>query len=84
MVPTVQVLGIRIACLSTEDAVSRALEGGLVLAPSAPGLSEIDRDPDYREALLEADVNLTDSGLVILAEAVRVASRSSRVSLSDT
>lgn len=71
MIPTVQVLGIRIACLSIDDAVSRALQGGLVLAPSGPGLSEIDRDPDYREALLEADVNLTDSGLVILAEAVR-------------
>ena len=71
VIPTVQVLGIRIACLSTDDAVSRALEGGLVLAPSGPGLSEIDRDPDYRDALLEADVNLTDSGLVILAEAVR-------------
>lgn len=71
VIPTVQVLGIRIACLPIDEAVSRALEGGLVLAPSGPGLSELDRDPTYREALLEADINLTDSGLVILAEAIR-------------
>ena len=72
MVPTVQVLGVPIACLTIDEAVERALEsGGLVLAPSGPGLCDLERDPDYRDALLGSDVNLTDSGLVILVEAVR-------------
>jgi N-acetylglucosaminyldiphosphoundecaprenol N-acetyl-beta-D-mannosaminyltransferase len=71
VIPTVQVLGVRIACLNVEQAVERALQGGLVLAPSGPGLCDLERDPDYRDALLGADLNLTDSGLVVLAEAVR-------------
>jgi UDP-N-acetyl-D-mannosaminuronic acid transferase (WecB/TagA/CpsF family) len=71
VIPTVQILGIQIACLTIEQAVERALRGGLVLAPSGPGLCDLDRDPDYRDALLASDLNLTDSGLVILVEAVR-------------
>lgn len=71
VVPTVQVLGVPIARLTVEEAVERALQGGLVLAPSGPGLCDLERDPDYRDALLASDVNLTDSGLVILIEAVR-------------
>jgi N-acetylglucosaminyldiphosphoundecaprenol N-acetyl-beta-D-mannosaminyltransferase len=71
VVPTVQILGVPIACLTIDEAVERALGGGLVLAPSGPGLCDLERDPDYRDALLGSDVNLTDSGLVILVEALR-------------
>ena len=71
VVPTVQILGIPIACLTIDEAVERALDGGLVLAPSGPGLCDLERDPDYRDALLGSDVNLTDSGLVVLVEALR-------------
>ena len=71
MVPTVQILGVPIACLTIDEAVEHALEGGLVLAPSGPGLCDLERDPDYRDALLGSDVNLTDSGLVVLVEALR-------------
>lgn len=71
VVPTVQVLGVPIARLTIDEAVAQALRGGLVLAPSGPGLCDLERDADYRDALLGSDLNLTDSGLVILAEAVR-------------
>jgi N-acetylglucosaminyldiphosphoundecaprenol N-acetyl-beta-D-mannosaminyltransferase len=80
VVPTVQILGVPIACLTIDEAVERALDGGLVLAPSGPGLCELERDPDYRDALLGSDVNLTDSGLVILVEALRSRRRLPRAS----
>jgi len=70
MIPTVQVLGVSLARLAVHEAVERGLEGGLVLAPGGPALCELERDPEYRDALLGSDLNLTDSGLVILAHAL--------------
>lgn len=58
--------GIKISCLSIVEAVNRTLQGGLFLAPSGPGLAEIDRDQYYFQALKNADLNLPDSGLAIL------------------
>ena len=45
MVPTIQVLGIPLACLTIDEAIERALGGGLVLAPSGPGMCDLERDP---------------------------------------
>jgi len=59
-------LGISISSLSISDAVEFAISGGLILAPSGPGLCDLDTDPHYREALENADLNLPDSGLAIL------------------
>jgi UDP-N-acetyl-D-mannosaminuronic acid transferase (WecB/TagA/CpsF family) len=67
----VLVLGVPLADLTVEQAVARGLEGGLVLAPSGPGLCDLARDPDYREALLKSDLNLTDSGFVVIVRALR-------------
>jgi UDP-N-acetyl-D-mannosaminuronic acid transferase (WecB/TagA/CpsF family) len=67
----VVVLGIRLADLTVGQAVARGLQGGLVLAPSGPGLCDLIRDPEYREALLASDLNLTDSGFVLLARMMR-------------
>jgi UDP-N-acetyl-D-mannosaminuronic acid transferase (WecB/TagA/CpsF family) len=40
---------------------------GLVVAPSAPGLAiDLVRSPSYREALMTADLVLTDSGFMVL------------------
>ena len=81
MIPTVQILGVPIANLTIDEAVERVVaNGGLVLAPSGPGLCNLERDPDYRDALLGSDVNLTDSGLVILVEALRSRRRRPRAS----
>jgi UDP-N-acetyl-D-mannosaminuronic acid transferase (WecB/TagA/CpsF family) len=65
------VLGVPLADATVEEAVARGLRGGLVLAPSGPGLCELVRDPEYREALLESDLNLTDSGFVLLVRLFR-------------
>jgi UDP-N-acetyl-D-mannosaminuronic acid transferase (WecB/TagA/CpsF family) len=67
----VVVLGVPLAALTVDEAVARGLQGGLVLAPSGPGLCDLARDPDYREALLNSDLNLTDSFFVLLVRLIR-------------
>ena len=64
-------LGVSLASITVDEAVRRGLQGGLVLAPSGPGLSDLPDDRDYREALLNSDLNLTDSGFVLLARLLR-------------
>lgn len=59
-------LGISISSLALSDTVAQALSGGLILAPSGPGLCDLETDLRYREALENADINLADSGLAIL------------------
>jgi UDP-N-acetyl-D-mannosaminuronic acid transferase (WecB/TagA/CpsF family) len=59
-------LGVRVARVSIAEAVEFARNGGLVLAPSGPGLCDLETDTNYRDALLAADLNLPDSGLAIL------------------
>lgn len=59
-------LGVRLAKVSIAEAVASARNGGLVLAPSGPGLCDLETDSHYRDALLAADLNLPDSGLAIL------------------
>ena len=59
-------LGISISSLSISDTVAQALSGGLILAPSGPGLCDLKTDLHYREALENANINLPDSGLAIL------------------
>lgn len=61
-----RLVGIKISSLSISDAVAQAFYGGLILAPSGPGLCDLETDPHYREALENADLNLPDSGLAIL------------------
>jgi N-acetylglucosaminyldiphosphoundecaprenol N-acetyl-beta-D-mannosaminyltransferase len=80
VVRTVQVLGVPLARVTLPEAVKLGLAGGLVLAPSGPGLCELERDPDYRDALLGSDLNLTDSGLLILAHALSARERLPRTS----
>ncbi len=65
VVPKHRFLGIELAAVSCVEAVEFALGGGLVLAPSGPGLCDLQTDSKYREALLNADLNLPDSGLAI-------------------
>ena len=60
-----QVLGVFLDAMEVSEAVESSFAGGLILAPSGPGLCDLGTDPDYRDALLAADVNLPDSGLAI-------------------
>lgn len=62
------ILGIRFFSGSAEAAVRRTHEGGLVLAPSGPGLAcDLLREPGYREAVQAADLVLPDSGAMVMA-----------------
>lgn len=55
-------------------------EGGLLVAPSGPGLAEIDRNPAYWDALRRADLLLMDSGALVLAWALLTGERLPRLS----
>ncbi|WP_269526524.1 WecB/TagA/CpsF family glycosyltransferase [Coraliomargarita parva] len=64
---TVRILGIDFY----NDTFAAAIEwthvsGGLILAPSGPGLADLGRNPHYDRALEMADLNLIDSGYLAL------------------
>ena len=65
-VQDVRLLGIRIDAVQIAEAVAQAERGGLILAPSGPGLCDLTWDTVYREALRHSTLNLPDSGLAIL------------------
>jgi len=73
-------LGVRFFTGTLEEALAQAHAGGLILAPSGPGLAELDRAPDYREALREAEVNLLDSGLLVKLWRLRSGQRLTKLS----
>jgi UDP-N-acetyl-D-mannosaminuronic acid transferase (WecB/TagA/CpsF family) len=62
----VTILGVRFFNGSVEDAVERMERGGLLVVPAAPALKDIDRNAGYREALLNADLCITDSAFMVL------------------
>ncbi len=65
--PVRRILGVDFFVGSIEDATERAVSGGLVVAPSAPGLAvDLLKSPSYREALTTADLAITDSGYMVL------------------
>lgn len=61
-----QILGIQFFPGNARSAVRRMHAGGLLVAPAAPGLSTLQVDKAYREALLEADVAIVDSALMAM------------------
>jgi UDP-N-acetyl-D-mannosaminuronic acid transferase (WecB/TagA/CpsF family) len=61
-----QILGIRFFTGSADAAVQIGLRGGLVVVPAAPALVELQSNESYREALFNADLAITDSGLMVL------------------
>lgn len=66
-IQTVRILGIDFYNGSLSQALDFVHnEGGLILAPSGPGLSDLGRNPNYDAALRNADINLLDSGYLAL------------------
>ena len=61
-----QILGIRFFTGTAREAVQIGLQGGLVVVPAAPALVEMEPDKPYRDALLSADLAITDSGFMVL------------------
>jgi len=62
----IKLLGVELASATVTEALDYSENGGLILAPSGPGLCDLATDFYYREALQGIDLNLTDSGLAIL------------------
>jgi putative colanic acid biosynthesis UDP-glucose lipid carrier transferase len=60
------ILGIRFLNGTTDEAVSIAMQGGLIVAPSAPVLLALKDDPVHRTAVANCGLAITDSGLMVL------------------
>ncbi len=78
---TVQILGIPFFTGTVEQAVSRMLDGGLLVVPAAPALKDVQTQAAYREAMLGADLVIPDSAYMVLVwRLLRPWSRLHRVS----
>ncbi len=61
-----QILGLRFFTGSAAEAVDRMNAGGLLVVPAAPALKDLPSNLSYREALLDADLTITDSAFMVL------------------
>jgi UDP-N-acetyl-D-mannosaminuronic acid transferase (WecB/TagA/CpsF family) len=61
-----RILGIDFFDGSAKAAIDRMRNGGLLVVPAAPALKDLDRNLGYREALLNADLAITDSAFMVL------------------
>jgi N-acetylglucosaminyldiphosphoundecaprenol N-acetyl-beta-D-mannosaminyltransferase len=63
----VQILGLDFFHGPVTEAVERALDRvGLIVAPSGTCFERLQQDPTYRRAMIQADLVLPDSGLMVL------------------
>jgi UDP-N-acetyl-D-mannosaminuronic acid transferase (WecB/TagA/CpsF family) len=62
---TRRILGIDFFNGSAQAAIAKMRNGGLLVAPAAPALMDLDRNANYRESLLNADLALTDSAFMV-------------------
>ena len=74
------ILGVWFFTGTPAEAVRIGLRGGLVVVPAAPALVELEHDAPYRDALLNADLAITDSGLMVLVWRMIANERLERVS----
>ena len=61
-----RILGIQFFVGTAERAVDLVDNGGLLVVPAAPALKNLSEDTAYREALLGADIAITDSSLMVM------------------
>jgi len=61
-----RILGIDFFHGSAEEAVELMNRGGLLVVPAAPALKDLPTNSAYREALVNADLAITDSGFMVL------------------
>jgi exopolysaccharide biosynthesis WecB/TagA/CpsF family protein len=61
-----QILGLNFFHGSASEAIDRLQGGGLLVVPAAPALRNLPFDEEYREALLNADLVITDSALMVM------------------
>jgi UDP-N-acetyl-D-mannosaminuronic acid transferase (WecB/TagA/CpsF family) len=75
-----KILGVNFFTGSAEQAVQIGLRGGLVVVPAAPALVELQTNESYREAVFNADLAITDSGLMVLVWRIMTGKKLERVS----
>ena len=75
-----RILGVRFFVGDAVEAVQIGARGGLVVVPAAPALLELRHDHAYRQALLEADLAITDSGFLVVLWNMMMWDRIQRVS----
>ena len=78
--PSRTILGIRFFTGMPAEAVKIGLRGGLVVVPAAPAMVDLETDVPYRDSLLNADMVITDSGLMVLVWRMLTGERLPRVS----
>jgi UDP-N-acetyl-D-mannosaminuronic acid transferase (WecB/TagA/CpsF family) len=61
-----QILGVNFFTGNASEAVDRMSHGGLLVVPSAPVLKDLTWNHKCREALLNADLAITDSAFMVL------------------
>jgi UDP-N-acetyl-D-mannosaminuronic acid transferase (WecB/TagA/CpsF family) len=61
-----RILGLNFFDGTAAEAVELMDRGGLLVVPAAPALKDLPYKSDYREALLEADLVITDSAFMVI------------------
>lgn len=61
-----RILGVDFFCGTARQTIDRMKHGGLLVVPAAPALKDLPDNPDYRDALLNADLAITDSAFMVL------------------
>lgn len=75
-----RILGVQFFTGSADEAVRIGMQGGLVVVPAAPALVELQTNEQYREAVFNADLAITDSGLMVLIWQMLTGKKLTRVS----
>jgi exopolysaccharide biosynthesis WecB/TagA/CpsF family protein len=61
-----RILGIDFFYGSAAEAIARMRRGGLLVVPAAPALKDLANNGSYRDALLNADLAITDSAYMVV------------------
>ena len=61
-----RILGVDFFCGTAHETIVRMRQGGLLVVPAAPALKDLPTNVAYREALLHADLAITDSAFMVL------------------
>src|SRR5208337_1103461 len=61
-----EILGVNFFVGDVNGAIKLMSEGGLLVVPAAPALKDLATNAPYREALLNADVVITDSAFMVM------------------
>lgn len=77
---SIVILGIKFCSGTSHEVVAAGLKEGLVVIPSAPVLVRMTQDAAHRDALLHADMAVTDSGFMVLLWKYQTGERLIRVS----